>query len=102
MKGLKNLKRLWLNDTDVHDGTLIHVAELSSLEALWLNGTQISDTGVNHLVALTNLKELVVNETEVTEKGASILRRALPDCERVQYGLIGSMKLYAKRTKINK
>jgi hypothetical protein len=102
LKALKNLKQLRLNGTDVCDDTLIHVAELTSLEDLWLNGTRITNEGMKHLVTLTNLKELIVNETAVTEKGASVIRRALPKCEHIQYGLILSENAYAKRSKSDK
>ncbi len=80
LKGLTNLKELWLDDTQVTDAGLIHLKGMTSLRALWLNGTQVTDDGLVHLKGLTSLQGLWLNGTQVTDAGVQDLQKALPNC----------------------
>jgi hypothetical protein len=61
--------RIDLNDTDVADGDLIRLRELTSLEVVSLDRTQVTDAGVAHLAAMKNLRGLSLNQTKLTDAG---------------------------------
>jgi len=61
--------RVDLNDTDVADGNLIRLRELTSLEVVSLDRTPVTDAGVTHLAAMTNLHVLSLNQTKLTDAG---------------------------------
>ncbi|MGI8979237.1 MAG: hypothetical protein ACR2FY_08430 [Pirellulaceae bacterium] len=48
---------------------------------LSLQDTQISDAGLVHLARLTNLRSLDLRNTQVTGEGVNGLQRALPHLE---------------------
>jgi Leucine-rich repeat (LRR) protein len=54
---------------------------LTYLRVLKLNDTQVSDEGLKHLARLTNLQELDLRGTNVTAAGVAELRKALPNCK---------------------
>jgi len=56
LKGLTNLKWLYLDLTQGTDAGLVHLKDLTNLEKLWLS-TQITDEGVRKIQeALPNCK----------------------------------------------
>ncbi len=113
LRNQRTLKRLYLDDTFVHDQALANaIATLDKLEKLSLCNTKISDNAIGYLTNLTNvwgiylndckdvadktlesvssmprLKELSVNSTAVTDEGFKSLRR------------ISLQKLFASNTK---
>lgn len=87
-KGLKNLRVLRLEDSDVDDRGLLHLGALANLEDLDLFGTEISDAGLVHLRGLKKLKYLNISETQWEKKGGAIspeaartLQQYLPSCD---------------------
>src|SRR5262245_15306699 len=57
--------RVNLNDTNVADGDLIGVRELTDLEVVSLDRTPVTDAGVTHLAAMKNLRGLSLNQTKL-------------------------------------
>jgi len=88
--GLKDLRRLYLGDTNVSDAGLKHLKELKGLEALNLSGTGVSDAGLEHLKELSQLEDLLVDHTQVTGAGLEHLK-----------GLVKLQSLYLHTTKID-
>jgi len=80
LKGLTNLEVLALGSTRVTDAGLQYLTQLTKLEALDLNCTQVSDAGLERLKGLTRLKELSLQATKVTPAGVAELQKALPNC----------------------
>jgi internalin A len=74
LRGLTQLRQLFLHSTQVTDAGLEHLRRLSKLELLALDGTQLTDAGVEHLGGLTQLQYLSVNSTHVTDAGLEHLR----------------------------
>ena len=58
VKVLTNLERLYLDDTQITDAGLVHLAGLSNLKDLNLDSTQVTDAGLVHLKGLTKLTGL--------------------------------------------
>jgi len=81
VKGLTNLKRLWLAETQVTDAGLEHLRGWTQLKRLELDDTQVSDAGLEHLKGLTELGTLILDGTHVTDKGVEELWKALPNCD---------------------
>jgi Leucine-rich repeat (LRR) protein len=77
---MKNLKELWLFNTQVTDSGLAHLADLRSLTFLSLGNTQVTDVGLVHIAGLTRLEYVWLGNTLVTDDGAAKLRKALPNC----------------------
>ncbi|MHC4406881.1 MAG: leucine-rich repeat domain-containing protein [Planctomycetota bacterium] len=68
LKGLKNLKTLYLAGTQITDAGLGHLKTLSNLEALNLSNTLITGAGLKHLESLVRLRDLQLSGTQVTDK----------------------------------
>ena len=75
--GMKNLRRLYLQNTAVTDAGLGQVAKLANLEYLNLYNSKVSDAGIAKLGALKNLKTVYLWQTKVTPKGAAALEKKL-------------------------
>jgi len=88
--GLKNLRRLYLGDTNVSDFGLKHVKEFKGLEALNLSGTGVGDAGLEYLKELSQLRDLLLDHTQVTGAGLEHLK-----------GLVKLQSLYLHTTKID-
>ncbi len=58
LQGLRRLKVLVLNNTEVGDAGLVHLQGLSQLQELWLAETQVTDAGLVHLQGLRQLQVL--------------------------------------------
>ena len=85
--GLEHLERLTqlqvldLSGTAVTDAGLEHLRGLTQLEVLDLSDTGVTDAALDHFKGLTQLRELDLWRTEVTDAGATDLRETLPDCK---------------------
>jgi hypothetical protein len=53
LKGLTELQRLMLKDTEVTDDGIIYVKGLTNLEVLELSRTKVTDKGLDHLKGFT-------------------------------------------------
>jgi Leucine-rich repeat (LRR) protein len=89
LKGFKNLRVLFLDDTAVSDAGLARLETLSELETLHLSGTRITDLGVSHLSGLPKLRTLILADTQVTGTGLTDLR-SLEDLTLRDPGTYGS------------
>jgi hypothetical protein len=81
LKGLRNLIRLKLSDTQKADAGLVHLKGLTALKGLELGNTKMTDAGLEQLKGLTALWVLEVTGTKVTEEGVKKICEALPHCE---------------------
>jgi len=81
--GMKELKILSLDGSQITDEGLAHLSGLTELRLLMLSRTQITDAGLRHLNGLTKLTGLHVVDTRVTDDGAIELQEVLPNCEIV-------------------
>ncbi len=74
---------LWLSLSSpyVTDAGVAHLKGLANLRQLYLFGTKVSDAGLEHLKGLTNLRRLDLYRTKVTDEGVKKLQQALPNCE---------------------
>jgi len=75
LKGLTELKELFLNNTDITDAGLVHLKGLTNLEMLIIRKTRITDAGLVHLKGLTNLQGLGFTNTNVSDAGLVHLER---------------------------
>jgi hypothetical protein len=78
--GLTQLEALRLCGTQVTDAGLKHLEGLMQLQELDLQGTQVTDAGLEHLKGLTRLQDLDIQHTRVTDEGVKKLQQALPKC----------------------
>ncbi|MEI8195301.1 MAG: M56 family metallopeptidase, partial [Phycisphaerae bacterium] len=69
LKGLIQLKALYLGDTKVSDAGLEHLKGLHQLKSLYLGGTKVTDGGLEHLKGLNQLEELYLSKTAITDTG---------------------------------
>jgi hypothetical protein len=81
IKGLKNLRKLHLENTNITDAGLVHLKDLSELRYLNLYGTKVTDAGLAHLKGLKNLRKLYVWQTQVTEGAAKAFAEAIEGVE---------------------
>jgi hypothetical protein len=61
------------------DNGLKGIKVLTSITGLGLEDTEITDRGLEHLAALRKLRIVSVNGSKVTEEGVKKLKQALPD-----------------------
>ena len=66
LKGLTELRGLYLGHTQITDAGLAHLKGLTGLRELGLWGTQITDAGLAHLKGLTGLRKLNLVRTKIT------------------------------------
>ena len=74
LKGLANLKTLFLADTQVTAAELEHLKGMTNLQTLYLAETQITDAGLVHLKGLTKLEYLNLGRTKITDAGLEHLK----------------------------
>ncbi|AMV36474.1 leucine-rich repeat domain-containing protein [Planctomyces sp. SH-PL62] len=79
IRSLRNLKVLQVNvlevdDAELQDDALAHLAPLVRLEHLDLSGNPITDAGLVHLKGLKSLAFLNINRTRVSDAGLEELR----------------------------
>ena len=73
LKGLTQLRKLWLQGTQVTDAGLKHVEVLTQLQFLRLADAEVTDAGLEYLKGLTQLQSLSVEGTSVTDAGLAHL-----------------------------
>lgn len=78
LRGLTQLKRLWLADTPTTDAGLHALQDMTQLEWLDLSRTQVTDAGLPLLRRMENLRSLWLTGTQVTDAGVEQLRQMLP------------------------
>ncbi len=78
---MSGLKWLNLDQTEVTDAGIPHLAGLAQLEFLHLGRTRITDASIDSLAKLRNLKEIHLTRTKVSDAGAARLRAALAGCD---------------------
>jgi len=78
IRGATGLTQLMIGEGDitVTDKGLGHLAGLKNLRVLGLQGSQITDAGLKHFEALPNLRELRVGGTQVTRRGADQFKKS--------------------------
>ncbi len=69
LKGMSRLQSLDLYRTQVSDAGLECFTGMSQLRNLSLVGTKITDAGLHHLAGLSQLQELYLNDTQITGVG---------------------------------
>jgi hypothetical protein len=80
VKGLRQLKMLFILDTKITDRGLEYLIDVPQLEYLYLDGTSVTDIGLDSLKCLTRLKYLEICQAKVTGEGLNRLQEALPNC----------------------
>ena len=88
LKGLTKLRVLVLSDGPrITDAGLEHLKGLTKLQKLVLAVCpQISDAGLEHLKGMTKLQVLwLLSCPKISEKGVAELKKALPKCEITHY-----------------
>lgn len=78
LRGLANLKELWLDDSAVTDAGLMHLSGLKELGTLSLKNTKVSDVGLAWLTGLSKLGRFHVTGTKVTPAGVAGVQSKLP------------------------
>jgi len=74
LKGLSQLRQLYLRDTGVTDAGLEHLEGLSQLQGLYLRGAAVTDAGLAHLEGLSQLQWLYLSDTGVADAGLAHLK----------------------------
>ena len=70
-----------IGGANVTEAALEHLKGLTNLKVLWLINTKVTDAGLEHLSGLTNLENLYVIGTKVSDEGVKKLQKALPNCK---------------------
>ena len=89
LRGLKNLKSLYLRETQITDAGLAHLSALPHLEYLDLHRTRITDAGLAHLTELPHLESLVLDQTQITDAGL----RHLADMRNMEWLDLSSTRI---------
>ena len=89
VRGLTQLHRLILTDTNVTDVGLASLKELNQLQTLELWGTNVTDVGLANLKELTLLENLDLSKTGITDAGLANLK-----------GLVKLQRLYLRITNV--
>jgi len=112
LRGLKQLKTLYLYNTGVEGPGLRYLRRLTNLESITLHGTPLTDEGLSHLAALPQLKWLSLGATRISDDGIkhltnlrSLLEASLSDTDITDAGLehlkrisgLTSVELYRTR-----
>ncbi len=79
-----NVVEVDLASIQVTDAELNHLKGLTQLRHLWLNSTQVTDIGLENLKGLTQLQTLFLQGTQVTDEGVKKLQQALPSCKIIK------------------
>lgn len=73
LAGMTSLTKLRLSNTQIKGEGLKHLAGLMQLPNLTLSHTQVGDEGLKHLAGLTNLGWLDLSHTQVSDEGLTHL-----------------------------
>jgi len=79
LENFKQLKTLWVAETNLGDQGIQHFKPLTQLEDISLYGTQVTDAGGDVLLGLPNLKSLRL-APKMTSTEMEKLKAALPNC----------------------
>ncbi|MBM4090546.1 MAG: leucine-rich repeat domain-containing protein [Planctomycetes bacterium] len=63
---LKNLRTLYLSNTEIDDSAADYIAQLTSLQTLWIGHTNVGDRFITGISSLRNLEDLNVTGTQIT------------------------------------
>ncbi|MGV6840750.1 MAG: leucine-rich repeat domain-containing protein [Planktomarina sp.] len=72
---LEGLWHLSLDQTQITDTGVQHIAGLQGLETLYLSQTQITDAGAQHIAGMEVLKILSLSHTQITMAGLQVMAR---------------------------
>jgi hypothetical protein len=81
LKALPSLEALDLARTKIRGDGLGHLKEFPNLKTLDLMGTDVSDSCLAHIKGLTNLRSLNLERTKMTDSAVAELKQALPECK---------------------
>lgn len=87
LAGLKSLRTLWLQFSEITDEGLATLAQLESLESILLNENQITSDGLRHLARFPSLTYLNIAGL----KGPAVSLRHLASLERLTHLHLGSI-----------
>jgi Leucine-rich repeat (LRR) protein len=73
LRELRNVKYLFLSNTQITDKALAHLLGMTELTDLNLDNTHITDNGLARLAKMTNLKALSLSSTAITNAGLAHL-----------------------------
>jgi len=86
LRGLRDLRLLFLDSPGISDAGLAHLEGLPRLQTLWLYGAPITDAGLEHLTRVPRLERLALRDTRVTKDGVERFRGSHPSCREVITG----------------
>lgn len=69
LRGLSELKTLYLDGSSITDAGLVNLKGLTKLETLGLSQTAVTRTGLVHLKGMVKLQTLGLSRTSVTDSG---------------------------------
>lgn len=75
---LRHLERLSLSGTPIRGSGLKHLSRAARLQELNLSETPISDQSIEHLIRIPGLRKLVIYNTRISRRGIVRLRHACP------------------------
>jgi hypothetical protein len=79
LRGLRNLRRLDLSDSQITDDGLQALQDLPALDTLYIKRTAVTDRGVrDYLLSLQSLKRLDLSGTDTTPEARKAWREAVP------------------------
>ncbi len=76
--GLKNLRMIVFNLSDVRDEDIAKLKNINSLRTLWLSHTSLSDSCVDAIADIPGLESVDLISTQITQKGIDRLKAAKP------------------------
>jgi hypothetical protein len=79
LKNFSRLEDLDVSKTNLGDGDLVYLRELTQLKRLNLVGTQVSDSGLGNLMAIKNLKKVYVWQSSLSPQALEKWKQANPD-----------------------
>ncbi|MDZ7647672.1 MAG: hypothetical protein U5K54_11125 [Cytophagales bacterium] len=79
LSSLKNVRKLWLDNTAMSDAGLQYMVSFKDLLYLNLNGTLVSAVGVEILQPLNHLRDIYLFETSITTDQHQSLQATFPD-----------------------
>lgn len=83
ISGLKNLRKLHLENTAITDAGLEALTDMPHLTYINLVGTKVTDNGLRKIAGLKGLKNVFVWQSAITEKGIQEIRKTHPHLEIV-------------------
>jgi hypothetical protein len=76
-----NVVHVDLDNSGATDAELKHLKGLDQLRWLYLKNTQVTNAGLEYLKGLGKLQWLYLKNTQVTDSGIKNLQKALPNCD---------------------